>query len=147
MSSTRLVVRNKQAVEIFQHAQEHADHGVHGDVVVAALDVDIGLVDQHHRAPALGAGQHVLEGGFHRRHVQAQLPGVHPVQRALDDFRIDLGGQRLAHAGRAGAQHRGAAGLAGDDVVHQHVHLGGEDVDEVGLFSGGSTSFCFSSGW
>ena len=28
----------QQAVEILQHAQEHADHGVHGDAVVAAFD-------------------------------------------------------------------------------------------------------------
>ena len=58
---------------------------------------------------------------------------MHAVQGPLDDFRIDLGGQRLADAGRAGAEHRRAARLAGDDVVHQHVHLGGQDVDQVGL--------------
>ena len=43
---------------------------------------------------------------------------------------------RLAHARWAGAEHGGAAGLALDDVVHQQVHLGGEDVDEVGLLFG-----------
>ncbi|MNY65588.1 hypothetical protein D3C86_2028800 [compost metagenome] len=58
---------------------------------------------------------------------------MHAVQRTLDDLRVDLGGQRLAHPGRAGAEHGGAAGLALDDVVHQHVHLGGENVDQVGL--------------
>ena len=123
----------QQAVEIFQHAQEHADHGVHGDVVVAALDVDIRFVDQHHRAPALRPGQHVLERDLHRRHAQPQLPGMHAVQGTLDDFRIHLGGQRLAHPGRPCAQHRGAAGLASHNVVHQHIHLGSQDVDEIGL--------------
>ena len=58
---------------------------------------------------------------------------MHAIQRALDDFRINLGGQRLAHPGRACAQHRSAAGLAGHDVIHQHIHLGGQDVDEIGL--------------
>ena len=28
---------------------------------------------------------------------------------------------------------------AGDDVVHQHVHFGGEDVDEVGLLRGNAS--------
>jgi hypothetical protein len=50
----------QQPVEIFEHAQEHADDGVHGDIVVAALYVDIRLVDQHDRAPALRARQDFL---------------------------------------------------------------------------------------
>ena len=58
---------------------------------------------------------------------------MHAVERALDDLRIHLGGQRLAHPRRSGAEYRRAARLAGDDIVHQHVHLGGQDVDQVGL--------------
>ena len=99
----------QQAVEILQHAQEHADHGVHGDIVVAAFDIHIGLVDQHHRAPALGAGEHFFQRGFHGADVQPQLARVHAVEWALDDFGVHLGGQGFAHPGRAGAQHGGAA--------------------------------------
>ena len=58
---------------------------------------------------------------------------MYAVQRAADDFRVDLGSQRLAHPRWPGAEHRRTARLAGDDVVHQHVHLGGQDIDQVCL--------------
>jgi hypothetical protein len=66
--------QEEQAVEILQHAQEDADDGIHRDVVVTLLDVDIGLVDQHHRPPALGAGQHLLERHLHRRTLSPSWP-------------------------------------------------------------------------
>src|SRR6266702_3918152 len=47
--------QEKQTIEIFQDPQEDADHGVHRDIVVTALDIDVGLVDQHDRAPTLRA--------------------------------------------------------------------------------------------
>jgi hypothetical protein len=126
--------QEEQAVEVLEHAQEHADDRIHRHVVLAPLDIDVGLVDQHHRAPALGARQRLLERAFHLRDIQSELAGVHAVERPADDFRVHLGGQRLAHARRPCAQHGGTARLAGHDVVHQHVHLGGQDVDQVGLF-------------
>ena len=61
---------------------------------------------------------------------------MHSVQRAPDDLGIDFGGQRLTHARWSCAQHRGTAGFASHDVVHQHVHFRSEDVDEIDLFLG-----------
>jgi hypothetical protein len=46
--------QEQQAVEVFEHAQEDTDDGVHRDVVVAFLDVNVGFVDQHH-PPSAGA--------------------------------------------------------------------------------------------
>ena len=41
--------------------------------VLLRLDPEDGVVDQHHRTPALGPGQYVLERRFHGRDVEAKL--------------------------------------------------------------------------
>jgi hypothetical protein len=125
--------QEEQAVEVLEHAQEHADHGVGGDVVAALADVDVGLVDQHDGTPALRTGECFFQGRFERADAQPQLARMHAVKRPAGDLGVDLGRQRLAHTRGAGAQHGGATALAGDHVVLQHVHLGGEDVDQFGL--------------
>ena len=69
----------QQAVEIFQHAQKHADHRIHGHVVLAPLDIDVGLVDQHDGAPALGTHQRLLQRTLHRGDIKPELAGMHAV--------------------------------------------------------------------
>ena len=114
-ASVRLVnvvnpVRREEGepAEIFEHAQKHADDRLHRHVVIATLDVNVGVLDQHDGAPALGAHERDLERVFHRGDAEAELAGMHAVERPANDFGTGVGGQCLADSQRSRAQDRGA---------------------------------------
>ena len=55
----------QQAVEVLEGTQKLSHDGVVLQIVVAAANVDVGLVEQEHRVPARSAPQDFRKVGFH----------------------------------------------------------------------------------
>ena len=126
----------EQPVEVFEGAQELRDDRILGQVESAFEDEDIGLVEEEHGVPALGAVEDDLEVLPHGLGGDAQGTGVDRVQRFADDLGIHLGGQGLADSGTALGEDDVAGGLAVDDVAGEDADVGGEDGEQFALLVG-----------
>ena len=100
------------------------------EVFAALGQEDLALVELQDRVPARHPQEDPAQVLLHLRDVRAQFAQAEDVQRAARLLGVDLGRQRLAHAGPAAGQHDDTPMLAADQVAEQPFHRRVEDALE-----------------
>lgn len=125
----------ENAAVVLQGTEEDGDEAIAGNVLcAAALEIDVGLVEQDEGAVALAQLEEVIEVGLDTERVDAQIAAGERDERTVGQLSDTLGGACLSDTWRTVKQEDAALALVADEVVapgsNLAINAGGVLADE-----------------